>query len=418
MLRRAKRLQSVLDEFCSKYGHPHLKLDQEQWRQIDYLLWITRPFFQFTTALSKTKDVTVHLVFAIYNKLFNHLEKSIKQLTSKKVGWKKLMLTALRAAEEKLRQYYSKTDDIPGDVFAIGTMLAPQHKLQFFRSKDWGPEWLTRYRQSFVDHFELYKQRLSEEQTGNGERSATQSVGIDLDRMIGLDQIIQASQQDELTRYLDSSKYPYSINHRTYTNKYILATVSSIPIRAFWKENQTTFPALAKLARDVLSIPASGAGVERLFNTARDVCHYRRGSLNATTIQELMLYRCTTQFEVEEDGIAFRKEYLSEGEIEADHEEKDAQQLEGTVDPISDDEESDEDYAQEGLVLIQAQSATQGPSKRALGKRRKSVASERDTEGHGDSNEEEDVPLPETQQRVSGRSRKRSRHNDDQFIVY
>jgi predicted nucleotide-binding protein (sugar kinase/HSP70/actin superfamily) len=93
------------------------------------LLWITQPFFQFTTALSKTKDITVYLVFAIYNKLFDHLEKSIKQLTRKKVAWKKLMLTALRTAEEKLRQYYSKTDDIPGDIFAIGTMLAPQHKL-------------------------------------------------------------------------------------------------------------------------------------------------------------------------------------------------------------------------------------------------------------------------------------------------
>jgi F0F1-type ATP synthase delta subunit len=84
MLRRAKRLQSVLDGFCSKYGHPHLKLDQEQWRQIDYLLWITQPFFQFTTALSKTKDVTIYLVFAIYNKLFDHLEKSIKQLTRRR----------------------------------------------------------------------------------------------------------------------------------------------------------------------------------------------------------------------------------------------------------------------------------------------------------------------------------------------
>jgi hypothetical protein len=161
--------------------------------------------------------------------------------------------------------------------------------------------------------------------------------------MIGLDQTIQASQQDELARYLDSGKCPYSTNQRTYANKYILVTVSGVPIRAFWKENQTTFPALAKLARDVLSIPSTGSGVERLFNTARDVCHYRRGSLNATTIQELMLYRCTTQFEVEEDGIASRKEYLSEGKIEADHEEKDAQQLEGTVDPISDDEESNED---------------------------------------------------------------------------
>jgi hypothetical protein len=168
----------------------------------------------------------------------------------------------------------------------------------------------------------------------------------------------------------------------------------------------------------VLSIPATSAGVERLFNTTRDICHYRRGSLNATTIQELILYRRATQFEVKEDDIAFWIEYLSKGEIEADQEEKDAQQVEGTVDRISEDEESNTEDTQEDLVLVQAQSATQGPSKGAPRKRRKSVASEPDTEGHRDSNEEEGIPLPDTQQRVSGRSRKRPRHNDDQFIVY
>lgn len=51
-------------------------LDPEEWRQIEYLLWITQPFFKFTTALSKTKDVTIHSVFGIYNKLFEHLETS------------------------------------------------------------------------------------------------------------------------------------------------------------------------------------------------------------------------------------------------------------------------------------------------------------------------------------------------------
>jgi hypothetical protein len=84
-----------------------------------------------------------------------------------------------------------------------------------------------------------------------------------------------------------------------------------MPIRASWKENQAKFPILAKLARNILSIPATGAGVERLFNTARDICHCRRGSLNATTIQGILLYRCTTAFEVQKDAIAVQNEYLS-----------------------------------------------------------------------------------------------------------
>lgn len=98
MLRRAKRLQPTFDKFCTGYGHPHLMLDQEEWRQIEYLLWITESF-KFTTTLSKTKDISIHMVFSIYNKLFDHIEISIQQLQRKKVPWKQLMLTALYAAK-------------------------------------------------------------------------------------------------------------------------------------------------------------------------------------------------------------------------------------------------------------------------------------------------------------------------------
>ena len=85
MLRHAKRLQSTFDEFYEHYGQDQFALSAEEWRQIEYLLWITQPFLRFTSLLSQTKDVTIHLVFSIYNKLFDHLEKPIRQLQRKKV---------------------------------------------------------------------------------------------------------------------------------------------------------------------------------------------------------------------------------------------------------------------------------------------------------------------------------------------
>ncbi|KAI9035395.1 uncharacterized protein KD926_003670 [Aspergillus affinis] len=60
---------------------------------------------------------------------------------------------------------------------------------------------------------------------------------------------------DEATQYLDSDP------------------VEAKPLQ-FWRNNQSRFPAIALLARDALSIPATGIGVERLFNTARNVYHY------------------------------------------------------------------------------------------------------------------------------------------------
>jgi hypothetical protein len=79
--------------------------------------------------LSQTKDVTIYVIFSIYNKLFDYLEASIHQLQWKKVAWKKLMLSALHAAKEKLSIYYRETDKIHGDLFAIGIILTPQNKL-------------------------------------------------------------------------------------------------------------------------------------------------------------------------------------------------------------------------------------------------------------------------------------------------
>lgn len=179
----------------------------------------------------------------------------------------------------------------------------------------------------------------------------------------------------------------------------------------FWKENQLKYPALAAAARDVLSIPATGAGVERLFNSARDVCHYRRGSLNATTIQDLMLFMCASKFDVDEKELALISEFLSDEEKEEANEEKSSRFLDD-LDPISDSEE-------DNVVVLQEHLAVQGLSERAAGKRRRSVASDADGEAQEitQSDDNADIPLPDVR-RVSGRNRKRTRREDDDFVHY
>jgi hypothetical protein len=213
MLRRARRLRDIFDPFCSDYDRQDLALNQDEWRQIEYLLWITEPFFKFTTALSKTKDITVHLIFGIYNKLFDHLEKSTRQLQRKKIPWKKVMLAALSAAKDKLSQYYSQTDHIRGDLFAIGTILAPQHKLQFFNGKDWDTSYRNQYRQSLERYLEPYKERVSANQTSpQGSSSISQSLDIQLEMMLEPASVSIENQNDELKRYLESGKFSFYYN--------------------------------------------------------------------------------------------------------------------------------------------------------------------------------------------------------------
>lgn len=158
----------------------------------------------------------------------------------------------------------------------------------------------------------------------------------------------------------------------------------------FWKEHQSRFPAIAALARDVLSFPATGAGVERLFNTARDICHYRRGRIKAETVEDLMMFLCTSRFDMEEQEADILKEFFSQSEIEATKEEKDGKLDSVEFLPISDTEEQDNDEVEdEDLIELGPELIEQ------------------------DEGPEPSLPQTATQIRASGRKRKS--REDDRF---
>lgn len=207
MLRRAKRLQSAFDDFCVQFNLTDMRMDGDEWRQVDYLLSITYPFFKFTSSLSATTDVTIHNVFGIYNALFTHIDKAKAQLARKKVGWKRVMKSALDRARDKLTEYYGKTDDIPGDLYAIATILGPRNKLEFFTTSEWEPHWGPRYKKSLEAYIQPYRQRYEEAQSTSTLQPTSQDVS-DIDILLRSTVSLQskATAPDELTRYLGSSK--------------------------------------------------------------------------------------------------------------------------------------------------------------------------------------------------------------------
>jgi hypothetical protein len=203
MLRRTKRLRAIFIPFCTEWERPDLLLNDEEWRQVDYLIWITHPFYEFTTELSKTKDVTTHHVFKIYNLLFEHLESSIAQLKRKSVPWKKNMLQALEAGRKKLDYYYSMTDAIPGDLYAVSTMLAPDNKFKFFQTKDWDDELRARYRKSFKESLTPYAERFTTQQAPPISQPS-HKTGSRLGLLLKKGKHQPAKPKDEFTEYLDS----------------------------------------------------------------------------------------------------------------------------------------------------------------------------------------------------------------------
>ncbi|OQE24142.1 hypothetical protein PENFLA_c010G11063 [Penicillium flavigenum] len=85
----------------------------------------------------------------------------MRQLRRKKVTLKRLMLSSIEAAKEKLKKYYGETDDIEGNLHAIGTILAPSSKMEFFSTSDWdlNPEIVKNYRKEYSETLQ-YHQRI------------------------------------------------------------------------------------------------------------------------------------------------------------------------------------------------------------------------------------------------------------------
>ncbi|KAJ5580905.1 hypothetical protein N7450_007206 [Penicillium hetheringtonii] len=194
---------------------------------IEYFLLITKPFFDFTNVLSKTRDCTVHYIFSIYNRLFIYLEETEKKLRYKYIHWKKNILRALQLAQKKLSKYYSGTDDSAySTICALATILYPSKKLQYFDNKNW--------RDSDIDFIKQYQNREVHqpdilEKIDNIENKKFAMLCDSQQTTLPTDEF--DSWQNEIIQYL-SKKY------------------------------KQEFPVLARIAQDILSIPASGAGTE------------------------------------------------------------------------------------------------------------------------------------------------------------
>ncbi|KAJ6038667.1 hypothetical protein N7460_007384 [Penicillium canescens] len=139
------------------------------------------------------------------------------------------------AAKDKLSKYYGMTDNVEGDLYTIGTILDPSNKMEFFSTSDWAPD------NSGKDYKKEYP---GYQQTNQRSRGLVGAI---------------------------------SRSHQPVRNTMNLLDIFRV------RNHEKEFPILASITRDVMSILATSAGVERLFNSARDVCHYRRGSLNPET---------------------------------------------------------------------------------------------------------------------------------------
>lgn len=211
MLRRARRLRNIIDKYCRDHEYSQFKITDVEWTQIEYLVHLTKPFFQFTMALMKTKDVTIHSVFLVYRKLLEHIERSNRKLKKKTTPWKKDMYGALLVARQKLKEYYEKTYRDHGFLYGTGTLLAPQYKLAAFDDREYSTcheDTSKRYCEYLRTCFVQYQQRNPEMLFRTVQRPSSLHSS-ELDRLLqplhdGMAN--EGAEHDEVDRYLRERK--------------------------------------------------------------------------------------------------------------------------------------------------------------------------------------------------------------------
>ncbi len=177
MLVRCIRLRRAIDAFWSQIGGDGrvatLKLDGTEWKKVEYLVKLMKPYAMHGATLSAAVQPTIDMVYEKYNSIFDHLDAKKNKLQLKQQAWKKQLLPALEAARSKLSFYYAMTKGELGEMYNIGNMLNPSQKNSIYCRREWEPESYAKLTKAFVAYFQ---QHYSAQPAGSGSRNSGQVV--------------------------------------------------------------------------------------------------------------------------------------------------------------------------------------------------------------------------------------------------
>jgi len=111
-----------------------LRVFEQEWRQVEYMIKLLEPFKEYTEAMGRTQGPTIHKAFLVYSNLFDHLEDqdNMKELDSV-LKWTGELETAVENALIKMRKYYARTEGEGGLLYNIATVLNPTQKLSLYK---------------------------------------------------------------------------------------------------------------------------------------------------------------------------------------------------------------------------------------------------------------------------------------------
>ena len=103
--------RAKIEQFCVEWHVKYLRLNDDEWSQIEYLIELLKSFCFYIKILNIIKKFIIQSMYKIYNRLFEHLKRVDNKFSRKKVSWKQTLKNELKATHAKLQKYYEQTHD-------------------------------------------------------------------------------------------------------------------------------------------------------------------------------------------------------------------------------------------------------------------------------------------------------------------
>ena len=307
MIRRALNLRDAIDLFIKRHVEKNKsslsKLDElsnGDWDTIIRIKEILQPFYMLTKrtegqartgsygALWETLPTMEYLLGTLERRAVEYGAElmSWKQLTVKiapqifkqmdiTLADHKHILQSIKHGWSKLESYYRKLDESP--VYAASILLHPEHKSQFLKRHWKGrPDWIAQAEEAVKTLWlTTYKDIAKPSISLHILPSAKQRDPSDFDQFLhppDYNDDQQGEEEDEFEQYMKIKSV-------------IIKPGELIDICGWWKAHESQWPSLARMAFDMIAIPAMSSECERLFSSTKLLLSDRRARMKEDIIE-------------------------------------------------------------------------------------------------------------------------------------
>lgn len=288
MLEVIQRLKPAIKLLCDNNKEmKSFKLLDIEWDALDLVISYLQIFKETSDLLSAQRYPTLSIAVLAINILLDYIEKAVFALDEKidRSRLDEILIVAFQKGRDKLLKHYR----LCNWLYSASLILDPRHKVKKFSKTEWGrdmeKESLACFEKIFDEYCAKYSTDVTESE--NNKRDPKNKNCLHFGAIFDSEE----EEETELQKYLHEKCAPEKTD-----------------ILEWWRDHESSYPVLAKMARDKLAIMATSVPVERLFSNAGLIDVPKRGSLKDETFKSLLLINMWSKSEVAKEICGFKND--------------------------------------------------------------------------------------------------------------